>query len=41
MLVWTLQLCKHAYDKDIRQMIFQTGDLVLHYTPPLKPGEAN
>ena len=41
MLVWTLQLRKHAYDKDIRHMIFQTGDLVLRYTPPLKPGEAN
>ena len=28
-------------DKDIRHMILQTGDLVLRYTPPLKPAEAN
>ena len=41
MLVWTLQLCKHAYDKDIRHTIFQTGDLVLRYTLLLKLGKAN
>ena len=41
----SLQVAQHqqkdAYDKDIRNMVFQTGDLVLRYTPQLKPGEAN
>ena len=41
----SLQVAQHqqkdAYDKDIRNMVFQTGDLVLCYTPQLKPVEAN
>ena len=32
---------KDAYDKGVRHMVFQTGDLVLRYTPQLKPGVAN
>ena len=32
---------KDAYDKDIRHMVFQTGDLVLRYTPQLTPGDGN
>lgn len=30
-----------AYDKGVRHMGFEAGDLVLHYDPKLKPGEAN
>lgn len=41
----SLQVAQHqqkdAYDKDIRNMAYQTGDLVLRYTPQLKPSEAN
>lgn len=32
---------KDAYDKGVRHMVFQAGDLVLRYDPQLKPGEAN
>lgn len=32
---------KDCYDKGVKLMVFQTGDLVLRYTPQLKPGEAN
>ena len=32
---------KHAFDKEMRHMVFQAGDLVLHYNPQLKPGEAS
>ena len=32
---------KDCYDKGVKHMVFQTGDLVLRYTPQLKPGEAN
>lgn len=32
---------KDAYDKGVRHMVSQAGDLVLHYDPQLKPGEAN
>ena len=32
---------KDGYDKGVKHMVFQTGDLVLRYTPQLKPGEAN
>lgn len=31
---------KDAYDKGVKHTVFPTGDLVLHYTPQLKPGEA-
>ena len=32
---------KDCYDKGVKHMVFQTGDLVLRYTSQLKPGEAN
>lgn len=32
---------KDAYDKGVRHMGFEAGDLVLHYDPQLKPGEGN
>lgn len=32
---------KDAYDKEVRHMVFEAGDLVLRYDPQLKPGEAN
>jgi len=32
---------KDAYDKGVRHMVFEAGDLVLRYDPQLKPGEAN
>ena len=32
---------KDGYDKGVKHMVFQPGDLVLRYTPQLKPGEAN
>ena len=32
---------KDAYDKGVRHMVFQAGDLVLRYDPQLKPGESN
>ena len=32
---------KDCDDKGVKHMVFQTGDLVLRYTPQLKPGEAN
>ena len=32
---------KDAYDKGVRHMLFQPGDLVLRYDPQLKPGEVN
>ena len=32
---------KDCYDKSVKHMVFQTGDLVLRYTPQLKPGAAN
>lgn len=32
---------KDAYDKGVRHMVFQAGDLVLRYDPQLKLGEAN
>ena len=35
------RLQKDAYDKGVRHMAFRTGNLGLHYTPQLKPGEAN
>lgn len=31
---------KDAYDKRLRHIVFQAGDLVLRYDPQLKPGEA-
>ena len=31
---------KDAYNKKVKHAAFQTGDLVWHYTPQLKPGEA-
>ena len=32
---------KDCYDKGVKHMVFQTGDLVLRYTLQLKPDEAN
>ena len=32
---------KDCYDKGVKHTVFQTGDLVLRYTPQLKPCEAN
>lgn len=32
---------KDGYNKGVKHMMFQTGDLVLRYTPQQKPGEAN
>ena len=32
---------KDCYDMGVKHMVFQTGDLVLRYTPQLKLGEAN
>ena len=32
---------KDCYDKGVKHMVFQTGDLVLRYTPQLKPGKEN
>lgn len=32
---------KDTYDKGLRHMVFQTGDLVLRYIPQLKPREGN
>ena len=32
---------KDGYDKGVKHMKFQAGDLVPRYTPQLKPGEAN
>lgn len=32
---------KDVYDKGVRHMVFQAGDLVLHFDPQLKLGEAN
>ena len=32
---------KDGYNKGVKDMMFQTGDLVLRYTPQQKPGEAN
>ena len=32
---------KDVYDKEVRHMVFQAGDLMLCYNPQLKPGEAN
>ena len=32
---------KDFYDKGVKHIVFQTGGLVLRYTPQLKPGEAN
>ena len=32
---------KDCYDKGVKHMVFQTGDLVLRYTPQLKPGDAS
>ena len=31
---------KDAYNKKVKHAVFQTGDLVWHYTLQLKPGEA-
>ena len=31
---------KDAYDKGVKHTVYQAGDLVLRYTPQLKPGEA-
>ena len=31
---------KDAYDKGVRHMVFEAGDLVLRYDPQLKPAEA-
>ena len=32
---------KDCYDKGVKHMVFRTGDLVLRYTPQLRPSEAN
>lgn len=32
---------KDCYDKGVKHMVFQTGELALRYTPQLKPGDAN
>ena len=32
---------KDEYDKGVRQMVFQAGDLMLCYNPLMKSGEAN
>ena len=32
---------KDAYDKGVRHMVFQAGDLMLCYNPLMKSGEAN
>ena len=32
---------KDAYDKGVRHMVFEAGDLVLRYDPQLEPAEAN
>ena len=37
-----VQHCQRdAYDKGVRHMVFQAGDLMLCHNPQLKPGEAN
>ena len=40
-----LQVAQHcqkdAYDKGVRHMVFQAGDLMLCYNPQMKPGEAS
>ena len=32
---------KDALDKGVRYTVYQPGDLVLHFSPQIKPGEPN
>ena len=32
---------KDAFDKGVRYTVYQPGDLVLHFSPQIKPGEPN